>query len=646
MIGNIRNILTGDIRTLLKFWMIGWLILIMGRVALICLFLSVDELLSQGQFMGLAIWNAIRFDSQTLAYIAILPTLALIFKSFLKRGQWIYSFLKYYYSVIYTLLAGLTLGDLSFYKNFGEHYNITVFDAVNEGFTSLLQAFWEEYPVIIMMLLLIAVFASVWYIPISKKRDKRHKIAIVIAQISVWIVFIVIAMRGSFTEFPLQIEDLIVSPSQQLNDCVPNAVYSMKKAWKEKSQAYNFDSPETYLQRFNFTTEEEAWEALGKQDKSLFATLKKGQSLSKHPNVVIILSESWSGWLCDMALQSKYKSELLCGMEHHLTSDLLFRNFQSVENATIGTIETVSIATPFPRVYMSQYRYVPLETSLALPFNKSGYTTNFLSGMDEAWENVGEGLRRQGFDNIIGKYELLSDHPEYTFNSVGIYDHMLMQSLFEKLSASIDKQQMFLVMTTTNHPPFVYPSNIDLPELPGTFYDSSAFEGSNEVKEKYIHGFQYANKSMAGFMERLKASPLADNTIVVIMGDHNVRSVLCYGDGNGDVPQKWLWAVPLYIYLPPALRGTEDGSYLCDTDKYGDHYDLVPTLAPFAFDAGIPYLAVGKDLLCDSLNKTNTYSANVNKLLCEPEYRASAQHAADARRLLLTLYFRNIYTQN
>ena len=35
---------------------------------------------------------------------------------------------------------------------------------------------------------------------------------------------------------------------------------------------------------------------------------------------------------------------------------------------------------------------------------------------------------------------------------------------------------MVLVMTTTNHPPFDLPDNINLSELPDSFYDNKCFE--------------------------------------------------------------------------------------------------------------------------------------------------------------------------
>lgn len=619
------------------------------------MFLSVNDILSQSQFLSLAVFNAIRFDFQVLAYVATVPTLTLFVTTLIRwcrktsasaQSDWLFAFFRCYYATIYMLMATLIVCDLGFYKNFEDHFNITMFDFFNEGPLTLIQTFWEEYPVVWMFLFIAAVFFFIWRIRpprckslsvIHLSKSKSSVLALI------WIALLVVMMRGSVMEFPLQVEDMYVSPSKSLNDCVPNALYAMKKAWSEKKKAFRFESAETLISQYGFSSEDEAWQALGIESHDLFTQKKaQGDSLAKHsqPNIVLIFSESWSGYLVDFALRHK-EADLLCGMRSHLTEDLLFSNYQSVHNGTIASIENLLISTSFPRVFMSKYRYTKFPTSFATPFIESGYTTTFMSGMDEGWENVGIGLENQGFNKVF-KYELCDEHPEYKFNSVGVYDHHVMNSLFEHLSRKTDNPQLFVVMTTSNHPPFVYPDDVRLPSLPDSFYSNPVFANSRDVEEKYIRGFQYANKSMAQFLQQLKASPMADNTIVIITGDHNVRTALAYGSDDNLVPVDWLHRVPLYVYLPASLRGTADGSYHCNTAKWGCHYDLLTTLAPFAFSPGVKYLNVGQDLLSDSLNQFNTYSYNIESTLADEHCTFDAQRRANARELLLRLYHQKV----
>lgn len=142
----------------------------------------------------------------------------------------------------------------------------------------------------------------------------------------------------------------------------------------------------------------------------------------KQPNVLIIYEESWSNYL--MNLDSR-RCDMLLGMRRHLKEDLLFRNFQSVGNGTIASIENIVSSVPFPRFFSSSYRFHCLPSSVALPFNESGYTTEFISGMDVAWENCAEALKYQQFTKVTGKFTLKEQHPEYEYNSIGVFDHYL-----------------------------------------------------------------------------------------------------------------------------------------------------------------------------------------------------------------------------
>lgn len=645
------------ILAIIGYWLVGWTILILGRLGLIALFMSVGELASQSQFLNLAIYNAIRFDFQTLAYVAVVPSLACFLTLFIcwqrkssTAEDRLFVFFHYYFSIIYTLIAALTLFDLGFYKNFNDHLNITIFDFFNEGPLALIQAFCEEYPVTWMMLFIVAVFFIIFKLcsfrSLSSLRCSLSCVKSCLVAF-LWVLSIVVMMRGSVAEFPLQVEDMYVSPSKSLNDCVPNAVYALKKAWSEKRKAFRFESEERLLRQYGFGSIDEAWIALGKDSHNLFSqqpVFDDTLAVHSQPNIVLIICESWSGYLTQLALNTK-DVDMLCGMRKHLTEDLLFTNYQSVQNGTIASIENLLISTSFPRVFMSKYRYTKFPTSFATPFAESGYTTTFMSGMDEGWENVGIGLENQGFNKVF-KYELCDEHPEYQFNSVGVYDHHLMNSLYEHLSRKTEMPQLYVVMTTTNHPPFVYPNDVPLPILPDSFYSNPAFANSRDIEERYLRGYQYASKSMAQFLDRFKSSSLADNTIIVITGDHNVRTALAYGNDGGLVPARWQHAVPLYIYLPKTLRGTSDGSYRCDTKKWGCHYDILPTLAPFAFAPSVKYLNIGQNLLSDSLNERNTYSYNVESTLADPCCDFDAHRRANAREVLLRLYLQEVLKVN
>lgn len=623
------------------YWLIGWAILLIGRIALIVFLLPVEQLLADKESFPLAIWNILRFDFQTLSYLAVLPLLTAVIAALTHKSAWWHNFVRWYYTIAYTILATLTIVDIGFYKNFNSHFNIVVFDFFNELPLTLLQTFWEDYPVLPALLCIISVFLVLHFWgkrmqqnPKFKVQSLRFKNRITILPYLLSIIFMIVCMRGSLTEFPLQIEDTSVSSVKQINDCVPNAAYALKTAWKAKKSAFEIGSPQEILAEYQFDSEKEALNTLGID--SLFTTLI--HPATDYPlNIVIIFCESWSGYLC---YENIDKPDVMLGMEKHLQEDLWFKNYQNVHNSTIASVENFVMGISLPRFFMSDYHDKCLSTSIVNPFKASGYRTVFMTGMNKAWENIGEGLECQGFDEVIGKNELLKKHPEYKHNSIGVYDHHLFNSLLEQItsrssSASQSQPHMYYVLTTTNHPPYDYPDDVELPRLAETYYARKQFDENRTTLEKIISGFQYANYSMAQFLDALKCSDAAENTMVVITGDHNVRGTMRYG--NAQVHKKWEHAVPLYIYLPKQLRGTADGSYSVDTNKYGCHYDILPTIAPYAFKQGVRYLNVGKNLLSDTISAINTWSYNADGILAERSNYDLAERKSRARECLLKL---------
>ena len=606
------------------------------------------------------LFNVFRFDLQVVCYVLLLPTvLTFIFAAI--RKSWtervLSRFRRLYFSIISTLLLAISGIDMGFYDNFNSHINITFFDFFNEGPMGLIQTIWEEYhcvyEAIAFLLILSPVLLLIRRIELSKsssrhplhstsrQRLSRFEITKLSVTILLYLTFLVIGLRGSVWRFPLQIEDTFVSNQKLLNDLVPNAIYMLKKAYKEKNNAFKIVKTDDLLHEYKFKSLQEALDLYtdGKVKMANNDTLRAlqhalfeevGDSLKQpQPNIVIIYSESWSNYLFN--LQQK-NAEMYFGLERHFKEDLLFRNFQSVQNGTVASLENLYVSTPFPRFFASAYRFDTLPTSIALPFKASNYTTTFMSGMDAAWENCAEALVHQQFDAIYDKFSLLKDYPHATYNSIGVYDEYLFQALLDRLEKPSKKHQMIAVMTTTNHPPFEFPKDLKLPPLPESFYAKKCFaEHNRKVLDKYLTGFRYYNKVLNEFLNRFKASAAAKNTILIITGDHNVRSILDYDA----VDKRYEHSVPLYIYLPTYLRKE---AYNKLTNRWGSHDDILATLAPFAFH-DTKYFKMGHNLLDTTVLDSTYYSANVDQIESVPTYRKEAERLTAARNLLRQVYF-------
>ena len=652
-----------NLKYLIKHSAVILVILFFVRICFAIAFVPINLISSNLGVLPRLLFNVLRFDIQVVCYVLLLPTvLTLVFAALHKpwTERLLSRFRKVYFSIVCVLLLAISGIDMGFFANFNSHINLTFFDFFNEEPVSLIQTVWEEYhcvyEAIAFLLVTIPVLLLIRRIESGNSSSRqsvrsstvptpsRRRIVSLSAILLSYVAFLVIGMRGSVRRFPLQIEDTFVSNQKILNDLVPNAVYMFKKAYKEKKNAFRMEGTADLLRQYKFKSLQEALDVYteGKvkmQNNDTLAALQRalfaevGDSLKQpQPNIVIIYSESWSNYLFN--LQQK-NAEMYFGLERHFKEGLLFRNFQSVQNGTVASLENLYVSTPFPRFFASAYRFKTLPTSIALPFKASNYTTTFMSGMDAAWENCAEALPHQQFDAVYDKFFILKDYPRATYNSIGVYDEYLFQALLDKLNKPSKKRQMITVMTTTNHPPFEFPKDLKLPPLPDSFYGKKCFaEHNRKVLDKYLTGFRYYNKALNDFLNRFKASAAAKNTILVITGDHNVRVIL-----NHDVIDKrYEHSVPLYVYLPPYLRKE---AYNKLTNRWGSHDDILATLAPFAF-RNTKYFKMGKNLLDTSVSDSTYYSANVDQIEAIPSYQKKAERLTAARNLLRLVYFTKV----
>lgn len=478
----------------------------------------------------MVIYNALRFDLQITAYVALLPTVIMLIQPLVTSSrlrQWLKHFCSWYYMVAIVLLAILSAIDLCYFINFNSHISITFFDFFDEEPLSLIQSIWDDYPVVWMILGVGAIGfiskkATNWaYLKVkdaTTNNDATTNLSYKALTIRVvmYLAVMVLCMRGSVARCPLQVEDLVVSNEERINNIIPNAPYMLKKAMKEKSVVFD------------------------------------------------------------------------------------------------------------------------MKTTQALLTENSGYSCEFLSGMDLSWENCNDALKMQKFSKLTGKFEILKEEPKAEYNSIGVYDEYMLNALLRRLNEKTAQPQMIMAMTTTNHPPLDIPSHAKVPTLPKDFCKQKCFNNVGEkVVEKYLKAFQYFDICLAHFLNEFKKSPAAENTIIMITGDHNVRSILNYNV----IGKRWQNSVPLYIYLPPYLRGT---NYPVHPKKWGCHYDILATLAPFALK-NTDYMKLGNNLLDNSITVEQSYSYNEEQTRAENAYLSKAKRITAAREMLLRLYFQKVF---
>ena len=354
----------------------------------------------------------------------------------------------------------------------------------------LLKGIIEEAPILLLFVcfavaVVVAVYGRKIILRAIERLCSRKTRAVVFIVITTLLV--PVCVRGNLGTFPLRAEDIYVSSSAAVNDCVPNGIFMLKKAWSEKKKQFKLETEQSILNNEHFSSADEALDVL----RALDADILNGELqdvmfvrtpadvVAKDYNVVLIIVESWSNLLIDY--EKPLDADLLCGLRKHFDADYLFRNFVSATNGTIDAVETFTINAQHPRIFTSSYRTYQYPTATAKVWHDAGYETSFLSGIEISWRNLMEVLPKQNFDRVIGKYELLNERPEAECNTTwGVYDHELLSYLNDYINTG-GAPKFVMALTSTSHTPFEFPTSFALPEITTDKLSSDNFATSEDV---------------------------------------------------------------------------------------------------------------------------------------------------------------------
>jgi len=293
-------------------------------------------------------------------------------------------------------------------------------------------------------------------------------------------------------------------------------------------------------------------------------TRPTAHSGSRRPNVVLIVLESVGtrylgiyGSALDMtpSLQSEHRSLLV------------FDNYYAPVGWTAYSLLSLTMAQRPP---MERYNEVSFKAaslrgaSVAEVLAAAGYRTAFMAAGDPDWASAGF-LERNGFRDVLRGADLSSAAP---ISSWGTED----RHLFEKMTAWIDDNAgapFFLMAWTdqTHHPYTVAPGQqlVDVldPER----------KAASPALANYTSLVRAADAHIGRFLDWLRARGLADDTIVLITGDHGEAfGEPRGGSGHGFTVYDEEVKVPLMLWNPKRFRQAGRSAMV------GSHIDLAPTI--------------------------------------------------------------------
>jgi phosphoglycerol transferase MdoB-like AlkP superfamily enzyme len=581
------------------------------RIGFTFYFGDAKEVFNQLALWKTALFLGLRFDLIPLAYINAIPFLILNIAYFIPGKTVIRVSRSIIIAILvfgYTALVWLYVFDLAFYSYYQDHMNILFFGLFEDDTYAVLMSVWKNYNVPVLLALIFLVhylwyrFVKLMFSPFEfdlKPRGFDWK-----APVTLLAGLVVLAFfgRGTFTRLPLSIEDAHFSSNDFMNEVALNGPISLNRAIKIR-KTYGrgeFD----FTNAMGFSSWVDAYEAaFGKKPGpgTLYDNLKRrtpvNAELEKNPkHVVMVVMESFGSYWND---EDAEDFQILGELKKHFQQGYYFKNFLPAENGTIGSIVSVATSQPIrPGArFLSESEFVSthIRSSGHLAFKNKGYDTHFIYGGKLGWRELGKFLTAQKYDHLWGADEMKEAMPELNNfeardlgNEWGIFDEYLFSFIEEQIRTAT-KPQFFLVMTTSNHPPFEYPTTYKpLPVvLTKERMDKITFD--EELAMKRFLALQYANQKLGEFITRMKSGPLREKLVVGVTGDHS------YWINKGvDNPQEFKrWAVPFFISVPDSMKKKVDLSH------FGSHEDIFPTLYNLTL-SNAEYIGLGDDMIARS----------------------------------------------
>ncbi len=184
---------------------------------------------------------------------------------------------------------------------------------------------------------------------------------------------------------------------------------------------------------------------------------------------------------------------------------------------------------------------------------KYGYRSYWFHGAKASFFNRDQFLPKIGFNELHDRAviwdKLNQQATPYVFRHWGIEDPYMFEYAINQLE-TIQGPFLAEILTVSNHHPFV-----DLQFNPGEdYFHPDLIKKEDDIYNRYLHMTSYTDKALGRFWQRFESSPLYDNTIVVVSGDHGIW--LFDTDTNHDpiieeaVKYETYLRLPLTIYFP------------------------------------------------------------------------------------------------
>ncbi len=226
--------------------------------------------------------------------------------------------------------------------------------------------------------------------------------------------------------------------------------------------------------------------------------------LERPLNLVIILEESLGAEFVG-GLGGKDLTPNLDGLADE---GIWFEQLYATGTRSVRGIEAIVSGFP-PTTKRSVVKLAETQTNfftIASLLQRQNYQTSFIYGGSAHFDNMRRFFLNNGFQTVIDQKDF--ENPQFVA-TWGVSDEDLFLKAHEYISTKGDQPFFSLVFTSSNHKPF---------EIPAGKVETRT--GPDGLREMAV---AYADYALGRFLELARSSNYYDNTIFLVVSDHNSR---------------------------------------------------------------------------------------------------------------------------
>lgn len=463
--------------------------------------------------VGWMLIQGVRADFILVGLLLAVPVLLAPFLALPQLLRWWRGFALIWCLVALTLVIFIELSTPSFIAQYDIRPNrlyIEYLKYPKEVFSTL----WQGFRVPLIggtVLTILLVWFGVRILAAQAQRMQSFSVAKLLITWPLVVIMVFISIRSTFDHRPANPALFAITSDSLVNSLIINSPYSVFYA------AYSLRHEARSSEIYGKLAEDEMvklaldwpWLKDYQFNNPNYPTLHQQQATvqrDKPLNLVIVLQESLGatfveslGGLPVTPELEKLKSDGIWFEQLYATGT---RSVRGIEAVVAGYSPTPAQSTV--KLANSQYNF----TTVASILKSQGYQTQFVYGGEAHFDNMRSFFTGNGFSQVVDIKQIKL--PKFV-GSWGASDEDLFNTAHQQLELLHQQGKPFLslIFTSSNHEPFEFPDGrIELHEQPQNTVN-------NAVK--------YADWAMGQFFQKAKASAYWQDTLFLIVADHDNR---------------------------------------------------------------------------------------------------------------------------